>query len=95
MPDEASADPPAQKSVPAPRDPHLRDMANCIRFLAMDAVQNAKSGHPGAPMGMADIATVLLRISCSSMPRIRTGSTGIDLSYPTATVRCCCTACYF
>jgi len=47
------------KTVPAPRDQHLRDMADCIRFLSMDAVQNAKSGHPGAPMGMADIATVL------------------------------------
>ncbi|MBB3944512.1 transketolase [Rhizobium skierniewicense] len=48
-----------QKSVPPPRDPHLRELANCIRFLSMDAVQNAKSGHPGMPMGMADIATVL------------------------------------
>ena len=51
----------APKTVPAPRDPHLRDMANCIRFLSMDAVQQAKSGHPGAPMGMADIATVLYK----------------------------------
>ncbi|WP_416067825.1 transketolase [Rhizobium sp. ZK1] len=47
------------KSVPAPRDQHLRDMANCIRFLSMDAVEKAKSGHPGMPMGMADIAVVL------------------------------------
>jgi transketolase len=47
------------KTLPAPRDPHLRDMADCIRVLAMDAVQQAKSGHPGMPMGMADIATVL------------------------------------
>jgi len=53
--------PPAPKTVPAPRDQHLRDMADCIRFLSMDAVQQAKSGHPGAPMGMADIATVLFR----------------------------------
>jgi len=36
-----------------------RDMANAIRALAMDAVQRAKSGHPGMPMGMADVATVL------------------------------------
>jgi len=47
------------QSIPAPRDQHLRDMADCIRVLAMDAVQQAKSGHPGMPMGMADIATVL------------------------------------
>ncbi|HET9113910.1 MAG TPA: transketolase [Burkholderiales bacterium] len=35
------------------------DLANAIRALAMDAVEKAKSGHPGAPMGMADIAEVL------------------------------------
>src|SRR5262244_3704488 len=38
--------------------PH-KDMANAIRALAMDAVEKAKSGHPGMPMGMADAATVL------------------------------------
>ena len=35
------------------------DLANCIRFLSIEAVEKAKSGHPGMPMGMADIATVL------------------------------------
>jgi len=39
--------------------PSRRNLANAIRALAMDAVQKAKSGHPGAPMGMADIAEVL------------------------------------
>ncbi len=38
-----------------------RRLANAIRFLAIDAVEAAKSGHPGAPMGMADIAEVLWR----------------------------------
>jgi transketolase len=36
-----------------------KDMANAIRALAMDGVEKAKSGHPGMPMGMADVATVL------------------------------------
>jgi len=35
------------------------EMANAVRFLAIDAVEKAKSGHPGMPMGMADVATVL------------------------------------
>ena len=45
-------------SKPAPQH---RDLANAIRFLSVDAVQAAKSGHPGMPMGMADVATVLFR----------------------------------
>ena len=56
MPDTVT---PALKTIPSPKDPHLRELADCIRALAMDAVEQAKSGHPGMPMGMADIATVL------------------------------------
>ncbi|MGO9008041.1 MAG: transketolase [Beijerinckiaceae bacterium] len=43
----------------APQPVALQDMANAIRALSMDAVEKASSGHPGMPMGMADVATVL------------------------------------
>ncbi|TDR72458.1 transketolase [Paludibacterium purpuratum] len=45
------------------------ELANAIRFLAMDAVEKAKSGHPGMPMGMADIAEVLWRDHLQHSPR--------------------------
>jgi transketolase len=48
----------SQQATQASR-PARRDLANAIRALSMDAVQAANSGHPGAPMGMADIAEVL------------------------------------
>src|SRR5437868_6407009 len=47
-----------EDDMPLSRAEHDR-MANAIRALAMDAVEQAKSGHPGLPMGAADIATVL------------------------------------
>ncbi len=43
----------------APDQVQIRRLANAIRALSMDAVETAKSGHPGLPMGMADVATVL------------------------------------
>ena len=49
----------APMTTPATNKPGRRQLANAIRFLAADAVEAAKSGHPGMPMGMADIAEVL------------------------------------
>ncbi len=49
--------------------PNRTELANAIRALAMDAVQKANSGHPGAPMGMADIAEVLWRNHLKHNPK--------------------------
>jgi len=48
--------------------PSRRELANALRFLAIDAVEAAKSGHPGMPMGMADIAEVLWNDFLSHSP---------------------------
>ena len=68
-----------------------KDMANAIRALAMDAVEQAKSGHPGMPMGMADVATVLftqfLKFDASA------GRTAIGSCCRPGTARCCSTRC--
>jgi len=50
---------PADPAADAASEVSRKDLANAIRALAMDAVQQANSGHPGMPMGMADVATVL------------------------------------
>src|SRR5438309_7520107 len=54
----ATASAAAGRPLPAARAEHDR-MANAVRALAMDAAEQAKSGHPGLPMGAADVATVL------------------------------------
>ncbi|QJC30757.1 transketolase [Enterobacteriaceae endosymbiont of Macroplea appendiculata] len=48
--------------------PSRKDLANAIRFLSIDAIEKSNSGHPGAPMGMADIAEVLWRNYLSHNP---------------------------
>ena len=52
---------------------HTQMMANAIRALAMDAVQQANSGHPGAPMGMADMAVALWGDTSATTRPTRTG----------------------
>ena len=47
----------------------VNQLANAIRFLSIDAVQKANSGHPGMPMGMADVATVLFKFHLRFNPK--------------------------
>jgi len=50
-------------------DPKLKELSSAIRFLSIDAVQKANSGHPGMPMGMADVATVLYKYYLKFNPK--------------------------
>ena len=69
-------------------------MANAIRALAMDAVQKANSGHPGMPMGMAEIAVALWYAPSDATIRpTRTGPIATASCCRTATARCCCMRC--
>jgi len=62
---------------------------NSIRFLAIDAVEKAKSGHPGLPMGAAPMAFVLWDRFMRFNPKIPSGSTAIALSCLPVTAVCC------
>ena len=67
---------------------------NTIRTLSMDAVQAAKSGHPGTPMALAPVAHIRCgAMSCGSIPMLRIGRPGIDSSSRAAMRRCYSTRC--
>ncbi len=68
-------------------------MAAAIRALSMDAVQKANSGHPGMPMGMADVATVLFSEVLRFDPRTRPGPTATASCCRPATAPCCSIRC--
>ena len=70
------------------------ELANALRALAMDAVQKANSGHPGMPMGMAEIAEVRVAPPPEAQPgQSALGRTATASCCPTATARCCSTRC--
>ena len=48
---------------------NFNQLSNAVRFLSIDAVQKANSGHPGMPMGMADVATVLFKYHLRFNPK--------------------------
>ena len=70
-----------------------KDLANAIRALSMDAVQKANSGHPGAPMGMADIAEVLETIFLNITLPTHLWYDRDRFILSNGTRRCCSTVC--
>ena len=64
----SAANTPSSPARPAPAAPAYNELTGAIRALAMDAVQQANSGHPGMPLGMAEIAEVLWRQHLSHNP---------------------------
>ena len=73
---------------------HPSDPTNALRFLSIDAVQKANSGHPGMPMGMAEIATSLWSNHLKHNPQTLNGLIEIGLCCQTDMARCFYTA-YF
>jgi hypothetical protein len=72
----------------------LANMANAIRALAMDAVQAAESGHPGMPMGMADVATVLWSRFLKFDPGAPSGPIATASCCRRGMARCCSIRCF-
>ena len=68
------------------------DHINVLRFLSADAVQKANSGHPGMPMGMAEIATALWSKHLRQIQKIQLGSIEIDLYFQMGMAQCFYTA---
>ena len=70
------------------------DMSNALRFLSVDAVQQANSGHPGMPMGMACVMTVYTPVLLNFRHQILIGRAETVLCFQQDTDRCCCTPCF-
>ena len=77
----------------SPQAPVFTPLTGAIRALAMDAVQQANSGHPGAPMGMAEIAEVLWRRHLRHNPANPKWPDRDRFICRTATARCWSTRC--
>ena len=71
-----------------------KELANAIRFLSIDAVQAAKSGHPGMPMGMADIAVALWKYNLKHNPQNPHWFNRDRFVYLMAMAQCCSIACF-
>lgn len=66
---------------------------NTLRFLAAEAIQKAKSGHPGLPLGAAPAAYTLWAKELKANPQTPTGMTETDLFFPQDTALHCCIPC--
>ena len=85
---------PADETAPhGEAKPSMREMANAIRALSMDAVEAANSGHPGMPMGMADVAAVLFAKFLKFDAADPTGQIATASCFRPATARCCSIRC--